>query len=97
MARRKYQRRTRPQVLRDQRVMAAMYLRGKTQPEIAEALGLSAKTVMRDLAVLNEQWLAESKHDVGLRKARIAAKLQHLEDTYWGAWEKSLEEGEADG
>ena len=70
--------------------VADMYLQGKRQHEIAEALGVAQSTVSNDLKTLRERWLESSLRDFDEAKAQELAKLDQLESTYWEAWFNSL-------
>jgi transcriptional regulator with XRE-family HTH domain len=65
-------------------------LQGKTQYEIAERLGVSQPTICRDLRAIRKLWIKESIKDFGEMRARELAEIDHLERTYWEAWERSL-------
>jgi hypothetical protein len=75
---------------RRQRV-AAFYLMGKNQWEIARQLNCSQGTVSNDLARIREQWLASATRDFDGAKAQELAKLDRLESAGWEAWERSQE------
>ena len=83
-------RRPRAQRMRDRRRIADLYLRGTLQCDIAAELELSESTVSRDLATLYKQWRVSALVDIGKAKAQELAKLDHLEATYWQAWQKSV-------
>jgi DNA-binding CsgD family transcriptional regulator len=56
--------------------VARMYLEGKTQREIAAALGVDQKTVCSDIKAIIELWKQES---VALVDQRFAVKLRELD------------------
>ena len=77
------------EIARDRKVIAKWYLQGKSQYEIADLVGLSQATISRDLKALHKVWLKSSLVDFGEAKAKELAKIDHLELTYWEAWEAS--------
>lgn len=77
------------QVAERRAAVCRMYLRGKTQTEIATQLGVHVSTVTADLrAVLNE-WRQQAILD--FHQARLAelARINSLEREYWEAYERS--------
>ena len=80
-------RRSPSQLSRDRRLIARLYLHEfLTQHEIADRLGLSQATVMRDLKHLNKLWYQASLDDITRAKARELAKIDSLEQQYYQAW-----------
>jgi transcriptional regulator with XRE-family HTH domain len=75
----------------DLREAAALYLRGLTQHEIAERLGVSRQQVRYDLKVLRRRWQESALADFHAKKAAELAKADELERTYWEAWERSCQ------
>lgn len=73
----------------DRRNIAALYLRGDTQMEIAAKLRVSQATVSRDLVVIQEQWKIERVQDINEAKQRELSRVDNLEREYWQAWEAS--------
>lgn len=69
--------------------VAAMYLLGDTQQEIAKAVGVSQVTVSYDLAAVRKQWLASSLRDFDAMKGEELARLELLEREAWEAWSRS--------
>ena len=82
------------QIARDRRLASDLYLQGKLQAEIAEALGVDQSTVSRDLAALHRKWLDSALVDFSEAKAQELAKIDRLEREYWRAWERSCEDAE---
>jgi len=70
-------------------VIRGMYLTGKPVSDICAKVGLTTLTVNRHLAKLRQQWLADSQEEHAIRVSMELAKIDHLEETYWDAWEKS--------
>lgn len=77
--------------------IAAMYCEGRPQYEIVDWLtanrsySVNQSTISRDLKTIRQQWLDSSVIDFNEAKARELAKVDHLEETYWLAWHRSLE------
>lgn len=84
---------------RDQNITTEWYLKGYTTRKIAEIIGKQVgngyttthKTVSQDIKALLKQWSQERIHDINSQKLIELEKLNKLEQTYWDAWEKSLE------
>ena len=71
--------------------VAALYLRGQSQRDIAQQLGVHQAQVSRDLKVLHQEWRASALQDFDARKARELAKIDELEREAWQAWKRSQE------
>lgn len=84
--------RTRFERERDLGLIAGLYCEGKTQVVIAERVGLTQQQISLDLKVVRERWLKASIESIDAAKGRELAKVDHLELTYWEAWERSLVE-----
>ena len=85
----KGKKRTADQRRRDLALTADLYLKGKTQNEIADTLGFTRQQISYDLAVVRKQWLQSSVRDFDDAKALELAKLNRLEREYWDEWEES--------
>ena len=70
--------------------VAARYIQGQSQHEIATAFGISQTTVSRDLDAIRESWKQSAIRDYGLAVAKELAKVDRIERRAWDAWEKSL-------
>lgn len=81
--------RTRFEREKDLERIAALYLRGRTQSEIAEEFGLTQQTIARDLATVQARWREAALFDVDEAKRRELLKLDELERRYWQAFEDS--------
>jgi hypothetical protein len=81
-------------MLERRKKVAARYLRGATQWEIARAFEVDQATISRDLRAIQEDWLAEAKFDFGKLTARELAKVDEVERQAWAAWAKSQEDAE---
>ena len=76
---------------RDLRELAALYLRGLTQFEIAQRLNVSRQQIGYDLKVLQRRWQESALADFSAKKAAELARVDELERTYWEAWERSCQ------
>ena len=74
----------------DRREIACLYLQGKTQRAIADRLGMTRQMVGYDLKAIQRRWREDTSRNLDEEKARVLAKLDELERTYWQAWEDSL-------
>src|SRR5262249_26183581 len=79
---------------RDLRDVAALYLHGLTQHEIAHRLNVSRQQIAYDLKRLQRRWQESALADFQAKKAAELAKVDELERTYWEAWERSCQERE---
>jgi hypothetical protein len=86
--------RSKSQVNRDRRKISSLYLQGVGQWEIGERLGISQPTVSRDLKVIQTEWRERNLEDIGELKRVELEKIDHLEQTYWDAWQRSIEDAE---
>lgn len=69
-----------------------LYLQGKRQVDIAEAIGVSQGQVSYDLAEIQRRWRAQTVRNLDEDKARELARIDALERTYWAAWARSCGE-----
>jgi hypothetical protein len=84
----------------DRQRIAAMYLRRLTQTEIAAALNegrppeqhITQQQVSYDLKVIREEWKLNNEEALDQRRAEELARIEALEQEYWRAWERSLQE-----
>jgi Homeodomain-like domain len=80
------------QIRKDRVEIAALYLQGWTQAEIGAKLGLSRQQIGYDLEAVRREWLQSSLIDFHAKRAQELAKIDHLEQQYWAAWEASKKE-----
>jgi len=80
------------QVKQDRVKIAEQYLRGHSQSEIADKLGLTQQQISYDLQAIQAEWLKNTTMALDEYKARELAKIDHAERCYWEAWERSIEE-----
>ncbi len=71
------------------RQVADMYLKGRTQVEIAGQLAVSQMTVSRDLAIVEAEWREASKIEFERSRLRELQKLELVEREAWDAWQRS--------
>jgi hypothetical protein len=69
--------------------VAAMYLQGKNQYEIAALLHLTQQQISLDLQYCNRQWQAAQLEATEARKAQQLAELALLRREAWAAWVRS--------
>lgn len=74
--------------------VAARYLRGQSQWEIAHAFEVDQATISRDLVALHAEWLAQSMLDIDAIKARELAKTDEVERQAWEAWSRSCQDAQ---
>lgn len=84
--------RTKFQIEHDRRITQDMYLRGKTQADIADALGVTQQQISYDLKAIQQQWREDTTIDLDEAKQRELARIDLLEREYWDAWERSCDE-----
>lgn len=72
--------------------IAALYLRGKRQSDIAAELRLSQMVISRDLSEIHKRWRESSMVNINEAKHRELARIDELERTYWTAWAASVGE-----
>ena len=71
------------------RDVAAQYLRGTTQAEIAQKWKVSQAQISYDLKYIHAAWMKAAVFDFDEAKARELARIDILEREYWQAWERS--------
>src|SRR5215467_12116778 len=71
--------------------VAALYLTGKYQTEIARLVGCSQQQVSHDLKAVQQQWLASSIRDFDAVKSEQLAKIDRIERAAWASFERSLQ------
>lgn len=81
-------------ILERRKRVAARYIRGETQWEIARAFEVDQKTVSNDLKAIRAEWLASAVQDMDAIKARELARVDECEAQAWKAWTKSQENAE---
>lgn len=72
--------------------IAALYLKGVRQWQIAEKLGIVQSQVSYDLKTIHKRWRESSLVNMNEVKQRELARIDELERTYWDAWERSVGE-----
>lgn len=76
-------------VLQRRKVVAQMYVEGKTQFEIATTTGVTQQMIALDLKVIRDAWLATAIMDWDDVKAKELAKLDTVEERMWEAYHRS--------
>lgn len=74
--------------------VAARYVRGEAQWQIARAFEVDQSTISRDLAAIRKEWLASAVRSMDEVKARELAKIDATEEQAWRAWTRSQEPAE---
>lgn len=69
--------------------VANLYMQGKAAYQIAELLGTCPATVRKDLRAIQKEWLSLAVVDFDTARAKELAKIDHLEEVAWQAWEAS--------
>lgn len=69
--------------------IAKMYLRNMSQYEIGKALGLTQGRVSQIMKELREKWYVATMEDFGVKVGKELARIDHLEQVAWEAWERS--------
>lgn len=73
----------------DLAITSEQYLRGKTQMDIAAALGITQQQVSQDIKELRRRWREAGIRDINAAQEQELAKIDNLEVEYWRAWERS--------
>jgi hypothetical protein len=73
-------------------LIAASYLRGKRQSDIAKEIGIDQSQVSRDLKIIHKRWRESALVNINEAKHRELAKIDLLEQTYYDAWQRSMNE-----
>ena len=81
--------RTPAQIRSDRVSIAKYYLEGRFQQEIADALKLSQQQVSYDIKAIQQYWQEKYEYQLDELRSQELARIDHLERTYWDAWEKS--------
>src|SRR5262245_52957639 len=81
-------------ILERRRRVAAAYLRGTPQYEIARQEGLDKSQISRDLAAVRQEWKLAAIRDFDEHKAEQLAKIDAVEETAWQAWDRSRSDAE---
>ena len=69
--------------------VSALYLSGRSQPEIGKLLGIDPSTVASDVYALTQEWKAQSMQNMDEAKAQELGRVNRLEREYWDAYERS--------
>lgn len=69
--------------------VADLYMQGHAAYQIAEKLDTCTATIRKDLRAIQKEWLALAVVDFDAARAKELAKIDHLEEVAWQAWEAS--------
>lgn len=86
--------RTPDQILEQRQQIAARYLRGEYQSDIARDLGISQQQVSYDLKAIRATWLASAVRDFDSAKAQELARIDEVERAAWEGWRRSMQDKE---
>lgn len=71
--------------------VADMYMvKGKTQLEIAEELGVSVGTIAKDIKKIRYEYSMKRMEKVEMQRKIENLKLDAIEKEAWGAWQRSI-------
>jgi hypothetical protein len=79
---------------RDLQETARLYLRGWTQLEIGQKLGVDRSQISKDLKVIVQRWRDNASTDIAEIKLREVTKINALETDAWAAWDRSCQNAE---
>jgi hypothetical protein len=82
------------QIARRRAQVADLYLRQKSQTEIAAELGVTQQTISLDIKAIQEGWQTSAITSFTEAKFRELARIDTLEREYWASWEASKEDKE---
>lgn len=72
--------------------IAALYLRGKRQSDIATELDITQQQISYDLKEIQKRWRESSLVSINEVKHRELSRIDELERTFWDAWQRSIGE-----
>jgi hypothetical protein len=73
----------------DEQKAVAMHLAGKSQPQIAQALGVAQSTITLDLKRVRLRWEATLTEDMAQHKAAELQTIAHIQGEALTAWHQS--------
>src|SRR5215510_13841168 len=76
-------------IQRRRQQIAELFIQGRTQCEIAEALNVSQPTVSLDLKAIQKSWRESAIFDFNGAVGKELLKLEQIERQAWRAWERS--------
>lgn len=79
-------------ILKRREQISELYLKGKTQLQIANSLSISRQLVSHDLQILYKEWGKNIEININELKAKELRKLDALEAEYWEIYERSKTE-----
>jgi hypothetical protein len=78
----------------DLRLVANLYLQGKTQVEIAQRFELSKVQICYDIKEIRRRWRESGLIDYNEKKHQELARIDLIEQHAWAAWERSCRDKE---
>lgn len=81
-------------ILERRRRVAALYLRGVGQWEIARQVGVTQQCIAKDVRALEKEWQEAALIDIDTAKAKELARIDRLERVAWRAWQRSCRQKE---
>src|SRR6516164_4440799 len=81
-------------ILERRKRVAAMYLQGMRQWEIARRIGVSQQCIAKGIGALEKEWLASAVVAIDAAKAKELARIDRLERVAWRAWQRSCQRKE---
>lgn len=79
-----------PRIVERRQQVAARYIRGEYQSQIARDLGLSQMQISLDLKAIKAEWLQSTLRDFDALKGEQLAKVDEIERAAWEGWQRSL-------
>ena len=86
--------RTPGDIMRDRALIASYYVKGWSQSDICNQMGLSEDRVSDDLRAIRKEWRESRIRDFDEAQAQELAKIDRLEREAWDAWERSQRDRE---
>ena len=74
--------------------VAAAYLSGRLQSDIAKVIGVTQPTISNDLKRLQKRWQESALIKFDEARGKELAKIDHLERQYWRGWRASRHDEE---
>lgn len=81
-------------ILQRRKAVAALWLSGQEQWEIAETLKVTVRTIERDMAAIKAQWQAEHQSAADIKIMEAVAHCDRVRAESYAAWERSKQDAE---
>lgn len=83
---------------RDRLEISALFLRGKSHQQITDHINtnfytanpISRQLISREISLILKDWHSQRIGNIDQQRAAEIGKINHLEETYWDAWERSV-------